>query len=473
MKKSTLILSALFSVMMSQSSIADDNSSLIEYGRYLATAGDCTACHTSNEQKPYAGGYKFEMPMGNIISSNITSSKKFGIGRWTEEQFANAVRHGVRPDGSQLYPAMPYTSYSAITDADMKALYAYFKTIPAIDEAPADKTELSFPFDLPGLMWGWNAMFASGEQFQPDPTLSSPENRGKYLVQGLAHCSTCHTPRNQLMAEDKSRFLSGAPIDGWVAPNITSDPISGIGGWSNKELESYLKNGHAVGKAQAGGPMADAVQHSFRFMTDDDISAIVSYLKKVPPIKDGDVSQPAWSNDKAKAIDWTSYEPGNVASNSPDYSDTSSTDGAVLYNTNCAACHGQSGNGSDDQFIPSLTNNTAVGGSDPTNLVMAIVNGIHREGADGKAVMPAFGEHQQVIHSWLTSDQIASVANYVTQSFGRGSANLTGADVEKISSGIQDVPFLVKNAKALTIVGIVIVLLILIIFIKRIRRSKR
>ncbi|MBF9000857.1 cytochrome c [Vibrio nitrifigilis] len=472
MKTFTLLLLCAMGITTAASSVAADQSNLIQRGQYLATAGDCTACHTSNETKPYAGGYPFNMPMGKIISSNITSSKQFGIGNWTEQQFADAVRKGVRPDGSQLYPAMPYTSYSNITDQDMQALYAYFQSVPAIDEAPKQKTELSFPFNLPGLMWGWNLMFAHGTPFKPDDTLSVEQNRGKYLVEGLAHCSTCHTPRNQMMAEDSSEFLAGAHVDGWFAPNITSDKISGIGGWSDAELASYLKNGHAVGKAQAGGPMADAIQHSFRFMTDNDIHAIVSYLKSVPAHRITGQSDASWSVSKAKPVSWTKYEPGNSASNTKAYTDFSTTNGANLYSDNCAACHGANGEGSDDHTIPSLTNNTAVGGSDPTNLVMAITHGIHRQGADGKAVMPAFGEQQQVIHSWLTAGQIAAIANYVTDHFGQRNASLTAQQVTNIQQGSGDIPFLVQNAKAITIIAIVIVLVIIVVLVRKLKRNK-
>jgi len=298
--------------------------------------------------------------------------------------------------------------------------------------------------------------------------LTDEENRGKYLAEGLGHCSACHSPRNQMMAEDSSQYLAGAHVDGWLAPNITSDKVSGIGGWSNEELVSYLKNGHAEGKGQAGGPMADAVEHSFSHLNDTDLSSVAAYLKTVPAIKTGKSSNTSYSAVRDAPINWTKYEPGTSANDAPGYRDHSTTDGAQLYDTNCAACHGSSGQGSDDHAFPSLTHNTAVGAEDPSNLVMAIVDGIERKGADGIVAMPAFGEDHQQIHSWLNSAQIAAVTNYVTEEFGHGNSQLSAADVERISSGNADTPFLIRNAAELAYAGFsfaIIILMILIYFV--------
>jgi D-sorbitol dehydrogenase (acceptor) len=454
MTAKTVTLAAAFA-LSAVPAFAQD-SDLVTKGEYLSRAGDCTACHTAPGGQPFAGGYVFKMPMGKIISRNITSSEQFGIGKWSEEEFARAVRKGVRPDGSNLYPAMPYTSYANITDDDMKALYAYFKQVKPVEAAPEEKTELAFPFNLPGAMWGWNMLFARNGEFKSDPALTTIENRGKYLAEGLAHCSTCHTPRNQFLAEDAGQNLAGAFVDGWHAPNITSDKISGVGGWSDRDIVSYLKNGHAEGKAQAGGPMADAVEHSLRFLTDDDATAIAAYLKTVTPVRAAADKIPSWGITQAKPVEWSSFETGAPASNTPGYTDTSTTDGAVLYNNNCASCHGLDGQGSDDHYFPSLTQNTAVGGLDKSNLVMAIANGIQREGADGLATMPAFSVEHQAIHSWLTHDQIASLANYVSAQFGNGNPHLSASDVTRITSGDGEVPFLIRNAKTFAILGMAI-----------------
>lgn len=441
-------------------------------GEYLARAADCTACHTAEGGEAFAGGYPFEMPMGTIISSNITPSKAHGIGDWSFDDFNNAMRHGVSADGRRLYPAMPYTAYAKLTLEDMQALYAYFmQEVAPVDSTPAE-TELTFPFNLPGLMLVWDTLFANEEIFTPDAALSEQENRGKYLSDALAHCSSCHTPRNAFMAEDDARYFAGATIEGWRAPNITSDDISGVGGWSQQELVSYLQNGYAENKAQAGGPMADAVQHSFRFLQESDIQAIAAYLKTVPAIREPGQVTPAYAVTEAQPTPWTAYESAPAVSDSEAYTDTSTTDGAVLYNLACAACHGINGQGSEDEANPSLLQNTAVGSSDPTNLLMAMVNGIQREGADGKSVMPAFADSTQMIHSELNNAQLAAVANYVTQTFGKGDAGLSTDEIALIRAGGES-PWLIKHAAPLAIAGLLAGALIIVLLMVWLIRRRR
>ncbi len=232
---------------------------LVAKGRYLATAADCAACHTApNGGAPFAGGYGIESPLGTIFSTNITPSKTAGIGNYSEEDFARAVREGVAKDGSHLYPAMPYTAYAKISDDDMKALYAYFMHEVKPNDAQPEKTALPFPFSIRMSMAFWNLLFLDNTRFKPDAAKSADWNRGAYLAEALEHCSTCHTPRNELMAEEGDKALSGSAVGSWYAPNITSDKVSGIGGWSDAELVEYLRTGHVAGKAQAAGPMAEA-----------------------------------------------------------------------------------------------------------------------------------------------------------------------------------------------------------------------
>lgn len=168
----------------------------LQRGQYLATAGDCVACHTAPGGKPFAGGLPVPTPIGTIFATNITPSKMAGIGNYTEQQFSDALRRGIRADGARLYPAMPYTAYAQISDDDVQALYAWFMHgVSAVDTVPAP-TRLPFPFNIRLSMAAWNLLFLDSKPFTPDPGKSADWNRGAYLVRGLAHCSTCHTPRN-------------------------------------------------------------------------------------------------------------------------------------------------------------------------------------------------------------------------------------------------------------------------------------
>lgn len=454
----------------------EDSAALIKQGEYLSRAGDCVACHTAEGGKgqPYAGGYAFPMPMGKIISSNITPSKTHGIGNWSEAQFTRAVREGVAADGTSLYPAMPYTEYSKISDEDMHALYVYFmQGVKPVDASPEEKTVLKFPFNLPGVMPVWNLLFLDKSQFKADPAASPEVNRGHYLADGLAHCTSCHTPRNDMLAVDNSRYLQGAVVGGWFAPNLTSDPVSGIGGWSNDELVQYLKTGHAEGKGQAGGGMAEAVQNSFQYLSDSDLHAIARYLKTVPPVRNAQQQSPSYAAGVAKTESWQDSEFPIPDNSSPSrFASAANTDGASLYNSACAACHGQQGEGTADQVLPSLTHNSAVGAELANNVVMAISQGVHRETQSGIASMPAFSEQAERITSALTPEQIAAVSNYVINRFGKGGSNLTASDVELIQAGGGS-SWLIRYAATLAWTGIgagVIVLLALIAWLRRKRK---
>ena len=246
----------LFTLMMATAGTASGEAldSSASPGKRLAVAADCVACHTAPGGKAFAGGYPLGSPMGTIYSTNITPSKIAGIGNYSAEQFARAVRDGVTADGTHLYPAMPYTSYSKMTDSDIAALYDYFMHEVQPVDTPTAKTELQFPFNVRVSMIGWNAMFHSSTRFTPDPAKSAEVNRGDYLVNGLAHCDTCHTPRNVLMAADNGKALAGGALGSWYAPNITSDKVSGIGAWSSDDIVAYLRTGTSRARRRPRGP---------------------------------------------------------------------------------------------------------------------------------------------------------------------------------------------------------------------------
>jgi mono/diheme cytochrome c family protein len=408
----------------------DTEAALIHQGHLLAIASDCMACHTVTDKgKEFAGGYGIVSPMGTIYSTNITPSKKTGIGNYTEAQFARALREGVRADGAHLYPAMPYTSYVGMTDKDVHALYTYFmKGVEPVDDVPP-QTALPFPFSIRQSMIAWNMLFLKNQHFTVDPNQSAEWNRGAYLTNVLAHCSACHTPRNFMMAEDLDRGFSGAQLGPWYAPNITSDPVSGIGAWSDDELVAYLKTGHVNGKNQAAGGMAEAVQNSLQFLSNDDLKSIAVYLRSTAPIRTPGESKPAF------AYDGHGSDEASLRGMSSENSLVPPSSGAALFSGYCASCHRADGSGSGDQSYPSLFHNTATGGANPSNLVATILHGVDRKVGDKHVLMPNFGDDSYV--QPLTDDQIAAISNYVLQRFGNPATTVTSADVAVARQGGQ------------------------------------
>ncbi|KAA8560732.1 Fructose dehydrogenase cytochrome subunit [Pseudomonas extremaustralis] len=425
-------------------------------GKRLAVAADCVACHTSPGGKPFAGGYPLSSPMGVIYSTNITPSMSAGIGAYTAEQFARAVRDGVTPDGTHLYPAMPYTSYAKMTDADVAELYHYFMHEVQPVDAMTQKTRLDFPFSIRASMLGWNALFHSQKRFTPDPGKSAEVNRGDYLVNALAHCDTCHTPRNVLMAADNSKPLAGGALGSWYAPNITSDKTSGIGAWSSDELVAYLRTGHVEGKAQAAGPMAEAVEHSLQYLDEVDLKAIAAYLLQTPPINTGET--------KARhAFGQASTDELTLRGGKPD-----ANAGWHIFSGTCANCHQANGQGTRE--YPSLFHNTAASRSD--NLIAAIVYGVHRE-VDGVAIdMPAFGP-DALFTDRLNDQQIADVSNYVLSRYGNDALVVTAADVAQVREGGPKAPLAVvaKFTLPAILVACILIALVVILFFRRRRRE--
>ena len=436
----------------------------LERGRYLAIAADCMACHTAAGGKPYAGGYAIDSPLGTIYATNITPSKQGGIGHYSEADFARALRDGVRADGSHLYPAMPYTSYAMLTDADVGDLYDYFmQAVQPVDE-PARQTALPFPFNVRLSMLGWNTLFLDNKRFVPDPAKSAQINRGAYLAEGLAHCSACHTPRNALMAEIGSQTLAGASLGSWHAPNITSDKVSGIGAWTDAEIAAYLKTGHVEGKGQAAGGMAEAIQNSLQFLRDDDVAAIVAYLRTVPAVRVPGQAKAAFSHGSAAS------EEAALRGMAGSTEHHSLNSGAVLFSGYCASCHSASGAGSTGQAYPALFHNTATGGNTPANLVSAMLFGVERkiEGEEHEAFMPRFDQRSYV--QPLTDEQIASIANYVLKQYGNPDVSVTPAYVAQARSGGEK-PVLARAQPFMLPGGIVGILLLIALLVWLRRRQ--
>ncbi|SFC28240.1 Cytochrome c, mono-and diheme variants [Polaromonas sp. OV174] len=412
--------------LLSASAMAAAPPELVQRGKYLATAGDCVACHTAPGGKPMAGGLALPTPIGDIIGTNITPSKTHGIGNYTEAQFRDALRKGVRADGQHLYPAMPYTSYALVSDDDANAMYAYFmQEVAPVDAAPAKATALPFPFNIRLSMAAWNLLFLDNKPFAADASKSAEWNRGAYLTRGLTHCSTCHSPRNVMMAEDIKRELGGGAVGTWFAPNITSDANSGIGAWTEQEIADYMRLGHVANKGQAAGPMAEAVDNSLQHLTPQDLLAIAVYVKSVPAIHDAADTKPAheWGaprNDlgSVRGVAWPK--------------DRDQLSGAQLYDAHCATCHQASGQGSFDGGLPPLFHNTAVGRSNTNNLVMVLLDGIERHG-EGAHSGPEV--KMQGFRKVMSDVQMATLATYLTKQYGNPDIKVSAEQVRSLRAG--------------------------------------
>ena len=439
------------------------NSDIVNRGAYIARAADCMACHGED----YAGGTAIDTPMGSIYSTNITPSKRYGIGDYTEMDLKNALQKGRAPD-HMLYPAMPYAAYSGMKEEDISALFAYLQTVPAVDEAPTQKTELPFPFNIRTLMLGWN--FLNVPSTENRDGLTQTQQRGEYIVNNLEHCGTCHTPRNSTMGFDKEKYLSGAQLGHWHAPNITPDESSGIGNWSEQDIVTYLRTGELDQRAYAGGPMGEAVAHSTRYLKNEDLSAIASYLKAVPAIQ---------TEDKVAAVDISRLPtPINESithdllaqneyltqakaevSNGSDSSES-------LYLAACGSCHGVDGNGQPDARYAPIVGLSSIRRDKPDALVNMILHGV--EGATNTSpIMPGFSDE-------LNSEQIAGITNYVRVNFGGlTSSEVSADDVDRIATTGADTPFLIKYAGLLAIVGIIVAVIIIVFIIRAILRARR
>ena len=378
--------------------------SLVERGEYLAKAADCMVCHTTQGGKEYAGGLGFKLPFGTLYSTNITPDKETGIGNYTDQDFLNALHAGIRRDGTRLYPAMPYTSYTYITDADGLAIKAYLFSLPPVRAQPPSNT-LAFPFNQRWAMMFWSAVFNPDTRFEPDILKSSEWNRGAYLAEALTHCGECHTPRNLAFALNNRKKFAGALTAGWRAFNITSDKSTGLGNWRDEDLAAYLSNGHATGHGTASGPMGEAVDHSFSQFAPEDIRAVVTYLRSVPPVVSPDL--PATTAPPAPI----SHKDGVTAD----------ARGKMLFEGACVSCHGWTGESPISSFA-TLTGAWAVNDPSATNVAQIVISGTKRHTPKDAISMPAFGDA-------YSDAEIAAVANYVTSRFGSKGSQLTAQDV--------------------------------------------
>ena len=364
----------------------------IAKGKLLAAMGDCAVCHTAPNGKTNAGGLPMPSPFGTIYTSNITPDMQTGIGGWSYEAFERAMRHGVDREGQYLYPAFPYTAFSRVTDEDMKALYAYLMSEPAVENTPP-QTALKFPYNVRRGIAAWNWLNLKPGVVKDDEQKPPEWNRGAYLVEGLGHCSACHTPRDSMAAEKTGEFhFAGGSAEGWDAPALTAKSASPLP-WTKEDLVAYMKTGFSERHGVAAGPMAP-VAHGLAQQSDSDINAIASYLMSY---RDANAA-PGDAQALIKEKTATPKLPVN-------------SEGYRLYQGACMACHRADPSASTFGVRPQLALSTSLHASSPDNAIMAVLEGVQKPAHPDLGTMPAFR------HA-LTDAQIATLLNTMRTQYG-------------------------------------------------------
>lgn len=390
-----VFLCTAFSVAKAQ---ADPSAETIARGKALATAADCASCHTADPAKPFAGGKRIDTPFGAIYSPNLTPDRETGLGAWSDDDFTRALRYGVAPDGSRYYPAFPYAYFTKLTRQDLLAIRAYLATLaPFRNTRPPP--QLHWPLNYRVVMRAWNFLFFRPGIFEPYQQESAQWNRGAYLVEGVAHCGGCHTPKNILGADKRRRAYGGGLADGWFAPRLDGAPRSGLKSWSVDDIVEYLQSGRN-GKSHADGPMADVVVHSTSVMSDADVRAIAVYLKDLP----AGAPEPAVSPPLPAEM----------------------TAGKTVYDHACIACHGADGSGAP-RIYPPLPGNANLQSADPASTLRIILDGaqtVTTPRAPNAGSMPGYAKQ-------LSDQEIAAVTNYIRNSWGNAAPLVTPAEVRK------------------------------------------
>ena len=385
------------------------------------------ACHTTRGGAAYAGGRAIETPFGAVYSSNLTPDAATGIGAWTAEHFWQALHHGKSKDGRLLYPAFPYTNYTLVTRADSDALYAYLRSLPAARLSNTPHA-LRWPYSTQTALWAWRTLyFSPGEFATPEdkktinpaanpaqittqaPAQKSPQwQRGAYLVQGLGHCSACHAARNVLGATDPQPALAGGLISmqNWYAPSLTSPAEAGLAEWDIAQIVALLKTGVSP-RGSVTGPMAAVVLGSTQHLSDDDLTAMATYLKDLPQ------TQGAQATLKLPPI-------------APKVADR----GAKLYDQHCAQCHGDKGTGVTGAYPP-LAGNRAVTLASSANLVQIVVHGGFAPATAGNP--RPFGMPPYMLV--LGDSDIAAVLTHIRSAWGNRAAQVTELEVNRIRAG--------------------------------------
>ncbi|MGV7242909.1 c-type cytochrome [Caballeronia sp. M23-90] len=390
-----------------------DQTELIKRGEYLARAGDCIACHTVRGGKTFAGGLPMLTPFGTMYTPNITPDDQYGIGKWTSDDFYRSIHNGRSKDGSLLYPAMPFTAYTKVTRADSDAMFAYMRSVPPVNE-PSRPHELRFPFNQRNMLIGWRVLFFREGEFKPDPTKSVEWNRGAYLIEGLGHCSMCHTSINPLGGPVSSAAFGGGliPLQNWYAPSLTSNKEAGLGDWDAKDINDLLKTGVSQ-RGAVFGPMAEVVHNSLQYMTDADISAMTTYLKSIPQKKEAPETMQFETSEK--------------------FGGELLVQGKKIYTENCAKCHAENGLGKPPAYPP-LANNQSIQMQSAVNPIRMTLNGGYPPSTEGNPHpygMPPFAQA-------LSDTEVAAVVTYIRMSWGNHGTPVSPQQVSNLRSAPLD-----------------------------------
>ncbi len=384
---------------------------LVERGRYIAQASDCVACHTAKDGKAFAGGLAMQTPIGTIYSTNITPDKDTGIGGYDFADFERAVRHGIRKDGSALYPAMPYVSYSVLTDEDVQALYAYLVAAVQPVAQHNQASTIPWPKNMRWPLAWWQVLFGGNRSFKL-PEGATPEvARGAYLVEGAGHCGACHTPRGVAFQEKALKdgpggdFLSGSELEGWYAKNLRHED-TGLASWSQQEIADFLKTGRND-RTAAFGSMTEVIEHSTRHLSDADVSAIASYLVSR-------TARPGYAPSAPKAEDATTAKLYDGADRSP---------GALGYVARCAPCHRMNGKGTPRLF-PALAGNSVVEADNPSSLIQITLAGGAMARTPADKTRPSMPELAK-----LDDRTVADILTFIRTSWGNKGSPVSADDV--------------------------------------------
>lgn len=380
---------------------------LIARGKYLATAGNCASCHTVEGGEFMAGGLPFDTPFGTLYSTNISPNSETGIGSWSQRDFLNSMRHGVRPSGEHLYPAFPYTAFTKIENEDVLAIYVYLMSIPPVAQTAFENT-LSFPFSIRPLMAFWKALYFDEGEYETIPSQTDEWNRGAYLVEALAHCSACHSPRNGLGAQKTHLAMSGGEyidqVSGdarrpWAAPNITATP-RGLDLWSHQDLKDYLKTARND-FLESYGPMNEVIINSTSHLTQNDVGAMATYLKDLPAIAE-------------------------IAGSTP--SPQLMGRGRTVYNLHCGTCHLPTGEG-DSKMAPKLNAGSLVVQSEnPASMINAI---LYSPKTPGPPLLPKWRHPMEEFQYLLDDDEVAAVTSFVRNSWSNSAGVVTPEQVAR------------------------------------------